>query len=36
MSGYGREHELEADKLGAEYLLRTGYDPQAMIKVIGA
>ena len=35
LSGYGREHELEADKLGAEYLLRTGYDPQAMIKVIG-
>ena len=35
LSGYGREHELEADKLGAEYLLRTGYDPQAVIKVIG-
>ncbi|MDB5812308.1 MAG: peptidase Ste24p [Betaproteobacteria bacterium] len=35
LSGYGREHELEADKLGAEYLLRTGYNPQAMIKVIG-
>ncbi len=35
LSGYGREHELEADKLGAEYLYRTGYDPQAMIKVIG-
>ena len=36
LSGYGREHELEADRLGAEYLLRTGYDPQAMIKVVGA
>ena len=35
LSGYGREHELEADRLGAEYLYRTGYDPQAMIKVIG-
>lgn len=34
LSGYGREHELEADKLGAEYLYRTGYDPQAMIKVL--
>ena len=30
LSGYGREHELEADRLGAEYLARTGYDPQAM------
>lgn len=35
LSGYGREHELEADHLGAEYLGRTGYDPQAIIKVIG-
>lgn len=35
LSGYGREHELEADRLGAEYLARTGYDPQAMIKVVG-
>jgi predicted Zn-dependent protease len=34
VSGYGREHELEADRLGAEYLARTGYDPQAMIEVI--
>ncbi|MFC1749213.1 M48 family metalloprotease [Pseudomonadota bacterium] len=33
--GYGREHELEADRLGAEYLARSGYSPQAMIKVIG-
>jgi len=32
--GYGREHELEADRLGAEYLARSGYDPQAMIGVI--
>ena len=35
LSGYGRDHELEADRLGAEYLARTGYDPQAMIRVIG-
>ena len=32
--GYGREHELEADRLGAEYLARSGYDPQAMLSVI--
>ena len=35
LSGYGRDHELEADRLGAQYLAGTGYDPQAMIKVIG-
>lgn len=34
LSGYGREHELEADRLGAEYLARSGYDPQAMVKVV--
>lgn len=34
LSGYGRDHELEADRLGAEYLARTGYDPQAMIGVL--
>ncbi len=33
--GYGREHELESDRLGAEYLARAGYDPQAMLRVIG-
>ena len=32
--GYGRDHELESDRLGAEYLARTGYDPQAMFNVI--
>jgi predicted Zn-dependent protease len=36
LSGYGREHELEADRLGGEYIARAGYDPQAMIRVIGA
>lgn len=35
LSGYGREHELEADHLGAEYMSRVGYDTQAMIRVIG-
>ena len=34
LSGYGRDHELEADRLGAQYLARTHYDPQAMIRVI--
>jgi len=33
--GYGREHELEADSLGAEYIARSGYQPKAMIEVIG-
>lgn len=34
LSGYGREHELESDRLGAEYLARTGYTPNAMFDVI--
>ncbi|MCU0976944.1 MAG: M48 family metalloprotease [Steroidobacteraceae bacterium] len=34
ISGYGREQELEADRLGAEYLARTGYDPNAIIRVV--
>jgi len=34
LSGFGREGELEADRLGAEYLLRAGYDPNAMIDVV--
>lgn len=34
-SGYGREHELESDRLGAEYLAKSSYNPQAMIAVIG-
>ncbi len=32
--GYGRDHELEADRLGAEYLARVGYQPQSMIDVV--
>jgi predicted Zn-dependent protease len=35
LSGYGRDHELEADRLGAEYIARIGYDPDAMIGVVG-
>jgi predicted Zn-dependent protease len=34
LRGYGREHELEADRLGAEYLARNGYQPQTMLDVI--
>ncbi len=34
LSGFGREAELEADSLGAEYLLEAGYDPSAMIDVV--
>jgi len=33
--GFGRKHELQSDRLGAEYLARAGYDPQNMLKVIG-
>ena len=34
LSGYGREQELEADRLGAQYLARADYDPQAIIRVL--
>lgn len=34
ISGYGRDMELEADSLGAEYLFNAGYDPNAMVEVI--
>ncbi|CAN5179502.1 M48 family metalloprotease [soil metagenome] len=32
--GYGRDLELEADRLGAEYLARGDYRPEAMIDVV--
>jgi len=32
--GYGRDMELEADEIGARYLARAGYDPEAMIRVV--
>ena len=35
LSGYGRKHELQADRLGAEYLAGVGYSPTNMIDVIG-
>ena len=33
--GYGREHELEADGLGARYMYLSGYEPDALLNVIG-
>lgn len=35
-NGYGRERELEATRLGAEYLARAGYNPQALLAVMAA
>ncbi len=35
VSGYGRENELESDRLGAEYLAKSGYDSRKMIDVVG-
>jgi predicted Zn-dependent protease len=35
ISGYGRDMELEADGLGAEYMHASGYDPEALLEVIG-
>lgn len=34
-SGYGRERELEANRLGAEALARAGYSAQALLDVMG-
>jgi predicted Zn-dependent protease len=33
--GYGRDMELEADHLGAEYMARAGYAREALLRVIG-
>ena len=33
MQGYGRENEMEADRLGLEYVAKTGYGPEAMGEV---
>ncbi|HKK23654.1 MAG TPA: M48 family metalloprotease [Pseudohaliea sp.] len=35
ISGYGRDMELEADGLGSEYMFKAGYDPEALLEVIG-
>ena len=32
--GYGRDMELEADAIGADYLNRLGYEPAAMVDVV--
>ena len=34
VAGYGRDHELEADGLGAEYMHKSGYDTDALLEVI--
>ncbi len=34
IASYGRDQELQADGLGAEYLARNRYDPQNMVEVI--
>ncbi|MCA1972898.1 MAG: M48 family metalloprotease [Caenispirillum sp.] len=34
IASYSREQETQADRLGAEYLARNGYDPKNMIDVI--
>jgi predicted Zn-dependent protease len=34
IASYGREQELQADGLGAEYLARSNYDPSNMVDVI--
>lgn len=34
IASYGREQELQADQLGAEYLSRSHYDPHNMVDVI--
>ena len=33
-SGYGRDMELEADHLGAEYMAKAGYDPMAVLDML--
>ena len=30
MSGYGRENEMEADRLGMKYMVKAGYDPESI------
>jgi predicted Zn-dependent protease len=34
LTGYSREFELEADEVGAQFMAKAGYDPEAMLKTI--
>jgi len=34
LTGYSREFELEADKVGARFMAKAGYDPDAMLNTI--
>ncbi|MDZ7684890.1 MAG: M48 family metalloprotease [Gammaproteobacteria bacterium] len=34
LTGYSREFELEADKVGAQFMAKAGYDPDAMLDTI--
>lgn len=33
MMGYGRDNEMEADRLGMKYMMKAGYDPESIGKV---
>ena len=33
LQGYGRENEMEADRLGLEYATKSGYRPESMVEV---
>lgn len=35
IADYGRDMELEADSFGAQYLFNSGFNPEAMVEVIG-